>query len=70
MLQWLELIACPSNTSKCSHDCVLTSDGPICFCPEGSVLEADGKTCSGKFIYFLFVWKQTFWVTPKDWSLI
>uniref|UniRef100_A0A8C8WSB8 Pro-epidermal growth factor n=1 Tax=Panthera leo TaxID=9689 RepID=A0A8C8WSB8_PANLE len=42
-----QLISCPSNTSKCSHDCVLTSDGPICFCPEGSVLETDGKTCSG-----------------------
>ncbi|XP_030881626.1 pro-epidermal growth factor isoform X4 [Leptonychotes weddellii] len=42
-----QLISCPSNTSKCSHDCVLTSDGPVCFCPEGSVLETDGKTCSG-----------------------
>ncbi|XP_057562221.1 pro-epidermal growth factor isoform X2 [Hippopotamus amphibius kiboko] len=42
-----ELISCPSNVSECSHDCVLTSDGPICFCPEGSVLETDGKTCSG-----------------------
>ncbi|XP_077634592.1 pro-epidermal growth factor isoform X4 [Crocuta crocuta] len=42
-----QLISCPSNASKCSHDCVLTSDGPLCFCPEGSVLETDGKTCSG-----------------------
>uniref|UniRef100_A0A673T1I8 Pro-epidermal growth factor n=1 Tax=Suricata suricatta TaxID=37032 RepID=A0A673T1I8_SURSU len=42
-----QLISCPSNASKCSHDCILTSDGPTCFCPEGSVLEKDGKTCSG-----------------------
>ncbi|KAB0368453.1 hypothetical protein FD755_020219 [Muntiacus reevesi] len=41
------LISCPSNVSECSHDCVLTSDGPIRFCPEGSVLDTDGKTCSG-----------------------
>ncbi|XP_063579644.1 pro-epidermal growth factor isoform X8 [Pongo abelii] len=42
-----ELVSCPSNVSECSHDCVLTSEGPLCFCPEGSVLERDGKTCSG-----------------------
>lgn len=60
MLHYVELISCPSNASECSHDCVLTSDGPLCFCPEGSVLETDGKTCSGKFTYLLFVGKQLF----------
>ncbi|XP_073897636.1 pro-epidermal growth factor isoform X5 [Castor canadensis] len=42
-----ELVSCPNNASECSHGCVLTADGPQCFCPEGSVLEKDGKTCSG-----------------------
>ncbi|KAM9699912.1 LOW QUALITY PROTEIN: pro-epidermal growth factor [Dama dama] len=47
MLTRSELISCPSNVSECSHDCVLISDSPICFCSEGSVLDTDGKTCNG-----------------------
>lgn len=45
-----ELVACPGNRSECSHDCILTSDGPLCICPAGSVLGKDGKTCTGEFI--------------------
>ncbi|XP_051474972.1 pro-epidermal growth factor isoform X2 [Apus apus] len=42
-----ELISCTSNDTKCSHGCIQTSKGPVCFCPEGSVLKTDGKACTG-----------------------
>ncbi|NWI93532.1 EGF factor, partial [Pitta sordida] len=42
-----ELISCTSNDTGCSHGCLQTSKGPVCFCPEGSVLKVDGKACTG-----------------------
>uniref|UniRef100_A0A8C9FJH3 Epidermal growth factor n=1 Tax=Pavo cristatus TaxID=9049 RepID=A0A8C9FJH3_PAVCR len=42
-----ELISCLNNDAECSHGCLQTSKGPVCFCPEGSVLKEDGKACTG-----------------------
>lgn len=49
----LELISCSSNYLHCSYDCAETPDGPVCTCPEGSILQQNGKTCTGKQINIL-----------------
>lgn len=37
------------NVTACDHACVHTTEGDVCVCPEGSVLNSDGHSCTGVF---------------------
>lgn len=39
------------NKTICDHACVHTAEGDVCLCPEGSILKADGLSCTGEFIF-------------------
>ncbi|CAH0730104.1 unnamed protein product, partial [Brenthis ino] len=40
-----DFATCQHSSSLCSNDCKQTPDGPLCLCPSGEELEADGFTC-------------------------
>ncbi|XP_052741747.1 low-density lipoprotein receptor-related protein 2 [Bicyclus anynana] len=40
-----DFTSCQLSSSLCSNDCKQTPDGPLCLCPSGEELEADGYTC-------------------------
>lgn len=50
---------CVENGTVCDHGCVHTAEGDVCVCPEGSVLNSDGRSCTGLCVGF-FMLKATF----------
>lgn len=55
-----EIIQCKDNTTKCGYGCLMTDEGAVCVCPEGSVLQEDGQACTGMgytTVHQLFVMK-------------
>lgn len=41
-----EITPCESNI-KCGHGCIATEHGPMCVCPEDSILQENGHACTG-----------------------
>uniref|UniRef100_A0A6Q2YVS9 Signal peptide, CUB domain, EGF-like 2 n=1 Tax=Esox lucius TaxID=8010 RepID=A0A6Q2YVS9_ESOLU len=42
------ILTCNHGNGGCQHSCEDTDQGPICSCPVGFTLQADGKTCKGQ----------------------
>lgn len=41
-----DLSECDHQSGLCSNECKQTPDGPLCLCPTGEELQADGRTCA------------------------
>ncbi|XP_038125007.1 pro-epidermal growth factor [Cyprinodon tularosa] len=41
-----EITPCESDI-KCGHGCIATEHGPMCVCPEDSILQENGHACTG-----------------------
>lgn len=42
-----EIISCNGNATSCGHGCLMTGEGSVCVCPEGSLLQDNGDGCTG-----------------------
>jgi hypothetical protein len=66
--------ACGINNGECSHLCLRQPQGFSCACPTGTLLGADGRTCSSSpQAYLLFATRSTLarvsLDTPELWDV-
>lgn len=47
LLGLTEIIPCNGNATNCGHGCLMTDEGSVCVCPEGSLLQDNGDGCTG-----------------------
>lgn len=56
----MEIInSCDDNNGGCFHHCDHSTNGPLCSCNQGYILDLDGKTCTGNVWSSIYIFGHT-----------